>query len=108
MAGKMQVVDYVSDNGNTYRIRVDASNAAAAGLAATTTGIDKPGSLRPRYILAAHPDTGRQRKIIVNPTSGLWTGALNTISLPDFDATMAATNYAIMGRIGEKRTRRGA
>lgn len=107
MAGRMLTVDYVSDDTNTYKLRVDQSNAAAAGLVATATGINKPGNLEPRYILAAHPVTGRQRKIIVNPDSQLWIGGLGTISLPDFDAAMAATNYKIMGRIGEKRTARG-
>jgi hypothetical protein len=100
----MTRVDYVSDNGSTYRLRMDASNATAAGNAAATVAVDLPKRTQPRYVLAQHPTSGRERRIVIaDPTSALWTGGTTTISLPDFNAAMAATNYNIRGRIGERR-----
>lgn len=104
MAGAMGKFEYISDNGNTYVIRLDASNAAAVGAVASALPANKPGRLKPRYVLAKHPTTGRERRIIVcDPANGLYTGDTATVSLPDFGASMAATNFNVAGRIGERR-----
>jgi hypothetical protein len=104
MAGAMGYFDYTSDNGQVYKLRLDASNAAAGGLPAWAAGIDPPKKMRPRYLLAAHPTTGRQRKIVVNPDNALWTDNLPlTIQLPDFGNAMQATAYKVQARIGERR-----
>lgn len=104
MAGPMGRYEYISDSGDTHVVRLDASNAAAQGATASTAPVDLPGRTKPRYILARHPTTGRERKIVIcDPANGLFTGATTTISLPDFGAAMAATNFVVAGRIGERR-----
>jgi hypothetical protein len=96
--------NYVSDDGTTYRMTQDASNAAAAGNVAATVTVGLPKRFKPRHILAAHPTTGRERRIAIgDPANALWTGGTTTISLPDFNALMAPTAFVVRGRIGERR-----
>lgn len=103
----MGLFDYVSDNGNTYHVRMDVSNAAAVGASAAATGAvaDKPGRLKPRYLLAKDTTTGRERKITCpDPTDGTWVGGSTTLTLVNvhnFPST--ADVYGISARIGEKR-----
>jgi hypothetical protein len=103
----MGLFDYVSDNGETYHVRMDASNAAAVGASAAATGevADKPGRLKPRYLLAKDTTSGRERRITCpDPTDGTWTGTSTTITLVDSHVfPSAAVSYGISGRIGEKR-----
>jgi hypothetical protein len=104
MAGVMIPVVYHSDNGSDYIIRMDASNSVAAGNVGATGSPNLPGRTKPRYVLAAHPTTGRERKIVVgDPANPMWLGTDDTISLPDFNADMAATVFVVRGRIGERR-----
>lgn len=108
MSGPMAHVDYVSDNGNTYNILLNSAEATlVGGVIPATSTINKPAGLVPRYILAQHPTTGRERKIkCPNPTNALWVGGTTTISLPQMGSATAVV-YNIMGRVGEKRYRRG-
>jgi hypothetical protein len=95
---------YISDDGNTYKIHQDISNALSAGNTPDSASPDVPKRMKPRHVLAAHPTTGRERRIVIgDPANGLWTGATTTISLPDFAALMAPTAYVVRGRIGERR-----
>jgi len=104
MAGSMAPVNYVSDDGITYRMRQDASNQVAAGNVASSTVNGLPKRYRPRYILAKHPVSGRERRIVIgSPANAMWVGGTTVITLPDFDATMDPTVYNIAGRIGERR-----
>jgi hypothetical protein len=104
MAGAMGTFDYLSDNGQVYALRLDASNAAVAGAEPATTANGYPRRWRPRYILAAHPTSGRERRITVpDAANPLFTGSIATINLPDFNAAMAATQYIVKGRVGERR-----
>lgn len=106
MAGPMGRFDYLSDDGNTYQIRLDASNAAAVGAVAATSVLSKPSAIVPRYILAQHPTTGRERKLVVtNPGAALWTGAGGTITLVDYNTALPfnSASFNVRGRIGEKR-----
>jgi len=104
MAGAMTRVNYHSDDGVTYTMRQDASNATAAGNPAAGAFQGLPKRYRPRFLLAAHPTTGRERRIQVSDaTTGLWLGSVATITLPDFDNLMAPVVYIIRGRIGERR-----
>jgi hypothetical protein len=104
MAGALTRINYISDDGVTYNIPQDASNATAAGNVAATGTAQKPGRTKPRYVLAQHPTTGRERKIVIgDPTNARWVGGTATLTLPDFDALMAPTVYQIRGRIGEQR-----
>jgi hypothetical protein len=105
MAGLMTRIAYVSDNGNTYGVRVDASNAAAVGDTVDLLAADPPKRLRPRYLLLAHPTTGKERKIVIGDvTNALWTATVSTtVNLPDFNNAMANVAYITRGRIGERR-----
>jgi hypothetical protein len=105
MAGSMGHFEYQSDNGTVYQTRLDVSNAATVGgVVAVTSLPDLPKHTHPRYLLARHPTSGRERKITCpDPTNTLWTGnAGAVISLIDYN-TNAATNYIVAGRIGERR-----
>jgi hypothetical protein len=106
MAGPMGRFNYISDDGTTYVMRLDASNAAAVAGVAAAAGATYPKGRVPRYLLAAHPTTGRERRIVVpDPANAIWTGTGGTISLTDF-ATNAAANFNILGRVGERRYQR--
>jgi hypothetical protein len=101
----MNTVEYVSDDGVTYRIRMDTSNATAIGATTATGPANLPGRYRPRYILCKHPTNGRERKIVApDPTEALWLGSVDAITLVDF-STNPSTNqgYTALGRVGEKR-----
>jgi hypothetical protein len=105
MAGATTRVEYESDDGSAYRIKQDASNATAAGNAAATSPTHLPGGYHPRYILATHPTTGRERKIIIcDPTSALFVGGTNSITLEEYSGThSAAVAHAVLSRVGERR-----
>lgn len=102
----MVVAVYTADDGNDYKIRMDASNATAAGNP-TYDGDpvlpDLPRSVKPRYRLLRSPNSGRSRKIICgNTADSLWTGGVGTTeSIFDF-ATNANANFVLQGRVGEK------
>jgi hypothetical protein len=105
MAGPVTRVEYVSDDGNSYRVKMDASNATAAGNEPATSTVRLPTGYRPRYVLATHPTTGRQRKIVVcDPGVALWTGSVATISIEEFSGTHStAMAHAVYSRVGERR-----
>lgn len=104
MAGTMERVAYHSDDGADYVIKQDTSNATAAGNTTATGNPNLPRRYKPRYVLAAHPTTGRERRIVIgDPANALWTASGGTISLPDFNSSMAATAFLVRGRIGERR-----
>lgn len=104
MAGVMARFNYISDNTVTYAVPLDASNGAAVANPVASSLLSKPGRLKMRYILAAHPTTGRERRIVIcDPANPIWVGTTNTVNLPDFNAAMASTAYIIRGRIGERR-----
>jgi hypothetical protein len=105
MAGLMTRVAYISEDGNTYHERQDASNATAVGNVVNLTAARLPSGTRPRYLLLAHPSTGRERKIVIgDPANPLWTAATSsTINLPDFNNDMAPVAYLTRGRMGERR-----
>ena len=109
MAGPATHVNYVSDDGSTYRVRMDASNAAAAGNIAATSTVHTPSGYVPRYILATHPTTGRERKIVIgDPANALWVGGTSTITLEEYFGTHStAQAHAVLSRVGERRYNRG-
>jgi hypothetical protein len=108
MAGAMTHIDYVSDDGGTYRIRMDASNAAAVGNTAATSPVHLPGGYQPRYVLATHPSTGRERKLIIGtPTNALFVSG-TTVSIEEFSGAHSTTAaHAVLSRVGERRYNRG-
>jgi hypothetical protein len=108
MSGPMAHFDYVSDSGTTYNVLLNSAEATlTGGTTPSTSVLSKPMGVKPRYLLAQHPTTGRERKIkCPNPTNALWLGGTNTISLAQLGSATAVV-YNIMGRVGEKRYRRG-
>lgn len=108
MAGPMTHVDYVSDDGNTYRVRMDASNATAVGNAAATSAVHLPGGYVPRYVLATHPTTGRERKLIIGSASNTLFVSGTTVTIEEFaGAHSTAAAHAVLSRVGERRYNRG-
>jgi hypothetical protein len=108
MAGPMGRYEYQADDGNTYTVRLDASNAAAMlATAAASPGQTYPKGWVPRYLLVQHPTTGRQRRLVVpDPTAAgaLWTTQGGSVSLMDYGLTPpAAATWGIRGRCGERR-----
>jgi hypothetical protein len=98
---------YASDNGTTYLRRTRADLATALGLttAAVGTAPPLPRSIKPRYILGIDPNSGHEHKLAgVAVSSGLWTGATNSVTVPDPQLRATGTiNLAIAGRVAEKR-----
>jgi hypothetical protein len=106
---------YTADNGTSYVIRADTSNAGVTGAAmvATTGRATLPRSIKPRHVwVIDNTDTtggrtpsGRKRKLIVGTTAGtLFTGAVTTATLPDFGPTPSvAAVWNVQGIIGERR-----
>lgn len=105
MAGTMGRFAYIGDDGTTYAVKEDSSNAAAVGNVANTTAPRPVSGLKPRYLLLAHPTNGKERKIVIgDPANPLWTAAApSTINLPDFNNLMAPVAYITRGRMGERR-----
>jgi hypothetical protein len=107
MAGPKDEIQYVSDNGTTYRMKMDAGNAAAVGaVAAAGTERELGKRMRPRYVLAQHPSTGVQRKLVIpNISNPIWPASGGTLTIEDFSVSPSSltTGYLLKGRIGEKR-----
>jgi hypothetical protein len=102
--------NYISDNGVTYTLKLDASNAAVFGAAAAPVGqAGLPSGLVPRYVLALLPDGTRRKIICPIPTHAKWVGVAagsSDIALPDYATLTADVGGGITARIGEKRTSR--
>lgn len=109
MAGPSTHINYVSDDGETYRLRMDASNATAVGNATASVTAHLPGGYRPRYVLATHPTTGRERKLVIgDPTNALFVGGTSSVSIEEFSGTHSATvSHAVLSRVGERRLNLG-
>src|ERR671923_1625698 len=108
MAGPMGRYNYISDDGTTYTMRLDTSNATAvSAVSAANPGLTYPKGWVPRYILVQHPTTKRQRRITIPSVSAagaIWTTPGGSLSLPDYAAApVADVAWAIRGRVGERR-----
>jgi hypothetical protein len=108
MAGPSTHIDYVSDDGNTYRMKMDASNATAMGNSASTNNVHLPPNYRARYVLAIHPTTGRTRKLVAStPDNAIFVGT-STVTIEEFaGAHSTAAAHAVKSRIGERRLNTG-
>jgi hypothetical protein len=99
-------IQYVSDNGNTYQRKSLSDLATAVGNTAEALGAHAhlPNSIKPRYILAIDPATGREHRLVVGSvTNTLWTSA-TTVSVPNpNNRGVTALTLNIAGRIAEKR-----
>jgi hypothetical protein len=107
MAGPKSSVDYVSDDGNTYRLRMDSSNAAHAGNGAATATVGLPSGYEPRYVWAQSPSGGRRKIIICDPTNALFVGGDSAMDLIDFSTQPSAiVSHTVLSRVGERRYNR--
>jgi hypothetical protein len=106
MAGAMGFFNYVSDDGNTYKVKLDARNSAAVGAAASSNNVWYPKGWVTRYILASNATYGRRRVPAPDPTDDTWTGVTNSLALQVAGVATSPT-FDITARIGEKRTSRG-
>jgi hypothetical protein len=103
-------VAYVSDDGNTYQRRTFSDLVTPLGLASEAVGAHPylPRRIRPRYILARDPGTGREHKLRgVSATHAAFVGTQQTITVPD-PANRQATGAGMLtlnvaGRMGERR-----
>lgn len=105
MVGALGYFQYISDDGNTYKVKTDASNAALTGGVGSTTDPMLPHGYYPRYILAESASGNRRKVPVMDPASDVWTGVASTIA--QVEGGVAGTvSYGITARIGEKRTSR--
>lgn len=108
MAGTMGKYQYISDDGNTYKVSLDDSNSLAVGSTpAVGTESALPHGYYPRYVLA-QSGAGRRRKVVVcDPANAHWTGAAGgeAVNLEEVNSA-APISFTITARIGEKRTSR--
>jgi hypothetical protein len=108
MAGPMGWFVYESDDGNSYQVKQDASNAAAAGNAAAGTEPSLPHGYIPRYVLIKHPTTAKERRLMIgDPANAMFVGSDSTVTVEEFSGThSAAVEHNIQGRVGERRYKR--
>jgi hypothetical protein len=106
MAGAMGFFDYVSDDGNTYKVKGDATNAAQTGGVTATSTAWYPKGWVLRYLLASASGQPRRRVPVYDPANAIWTGGTTTIPL-QVAGTAGTVTFTITGRFGEKRTSRG-
>jgi|SRR5829696_6774452 len=107
MAGPRTTVDYISDDGNTYRLRMDSSNAAHAGNPAVTSNLALPSGYEPRYVWASTAAGSRRKVFISDPANALFVGGDNAMDLIDFSTQPSAiVSHQVLSRVGERRYNR--
>lgn len=108
MAGSLADFKYTTDDGDTYLLRIDRSNASLPG-----TGFEPitdedlstpylPRNIEPRYAWAQHPTRPIKRRLwIANPTAPIWTGEVKEVELIDYQDSSTQV-FRITRRIQEK------
>jgi hypothetical protein len=104
----MTHVNYISDDGGTYRLRQDSSNATDLGNPTATVALGPPPGYHPRYILATGP-SGRARKLVISdPANELWIGGTHTVAIWDFSTNPSThATLQVLSRVGERRLNQG-
>lgn len=109
MTGAATHIDYISDDGLTYRVLVPQWQVDITGDAAATSNTPLHVGYQRRRRMLRDTTTGREVRITVGDiTSAAWTGAFNTppagtFTIPGHEG--ATFHYA--GRIGERDLIRG-
>jgi hypothetical protein len=103
MSGPMSHVQYVSDDGVTYCVRMPTWQAALQTTTACTTQANLPKGYRRRFRYARVTATGREHRLTVVSTGDtLYTDAFGTaVSLPTLGSG-TATAATLSGRTGER------
>jgi len=100
------LVPYTSDNGTTYQRHTLDDIASALSLTPEAIGAHAPlpRSIKARYVLGRDPATGREHKLVgIAASNAHWTGATNTIDVPDPANRGSTLTLNIAGRIAERR-----
>jgi hypothetical protein len=91
MAGSIADFKYTDDNGSSWLVRIDKSNALATGtgfVALTQADLSLnylPRNIEMRFVSARHPTRPINRKIYcATTTAPIWNGTQKTISLTDY------------------------
>lgn len=109
MTGTATHINYISDDGNTYRVLVPSWQATFTGDAAATATVGLPKGYQRRKRMLRDSTTGKEYKITVGDiTKAAWTTGFG--ATPGTEPTIpghagATTTYA--GRIGERDLIRG-
>lgn len=109
MAGSLEVFVYTTDAGDRYLVKLDESNATAAGfpqaVTADLTLPVLPNRIKMRVVNCVS-ETGIRRRIQVpTVTSDLWTGATRTVGLLVVTGLNGSeVTFTISSRTGEKET----
>ncbi len=106
MAGPMGRFQYISDDGITYKLKLDSSNTTTVGGVAATTQPWYQSGWVPRYLLAENATYGKRKVVCPDPADAHWVGGTATLALDTVGVAVAPT-FTISGRFGEKRTNRG-
>jgi hypothetical protein len=106
MPGAMTYFGYRSDDGNVYQLRRNDHHLQAVGTPPCRYREypQPPGDMRPRHVVARHPDGKSTREVAVDDvTRPAWTGLQETLELPDwgtFPSQMVP--FRIMFRVAER------
>lgn len=96
-------INYLSDNGNNYRIITNRAHAAAVGATAPGNVPNYPEIWTPRHYGALNPDlTGTDQRVVLvepNPASAAWN------SDAAFSFTVGGVTFNSTGRKQENRTK---
>jgi hypothetical protein len=103
MAGATQLAVYNSDDGNAYRIRLPAWEAALQTVTAPTTEPQLPKGYRRRKRYYRVTGTGKEGSVTVcSASDALYTNAVGTaVSIPVLGSGTAAAS-TLQGRTGER------
>lgn len=108
MTGPRQYFAYRSDDGKTYILRHNRSHLEAVGIPTCQFSDEYPGApgdLRPRYVVARHPNGRTTRQVIVDDvTRPAWTGGVQMLLLPDWASAPSGqlVGYRITLRVAER------
>jgi hypothetical protein len=102
----MGYFNYKSDDGNTYRMKLDSSNATSLGGVTATATNWYPRGWVGRKILCFNAEHGRRSVTAPDPADAHWVGTANILPL-EVVGSILPVDYTITARIGEKRTSRG-
>lgn len=109
MAGSLEVFVYTTDSGARYLVKLDESNATAAGfpqaVAADINLPVLPNRIKMRVVNCVS-ETGIRRRIHVpTVTSDFWTGVTRTVGLIVVTGLNGSeVQFTIASRTGEKET----
>lgn len=109
MAGPATHIEYISDDGNHYRVLVPNWEVAVTGDATATATVSLPKGYRRRHRMIQDTTSGKQYKLTVGDiTEAAWTAGFGAAVTPSPNVPGHGTITAVYaGRIGERDLIRG-